>query len=151
MAAGRDEPQRTSNFESRRQAGIVQRKELRYSVPLDGVGVNGELFSHNGGPWAIRLWDISRHGACLVLRGRLRANEDTLARLVLHDNLGMEHLWFDIRVCWSDLDMGRTFIGVEFDNNRGLERGTFLDAFFIEDWTENNKRIMETMQDLGTL
>ena len=151
MAAGKDEPPKEPSFQDRRQAGLVQRREARYSVPLDGVGVSGELLSVNGGHWSVRLWDISRHGACLVLRGRLRATEGTFARLVLHDNLGLESLWFDMQVRWSDLDMGRTFLGVEFVNNVVLPKETFLEAYFVEDWTQDQSRLIESMKDLGTL
>jgi len=89
----------------------VQRHSRRFSVPVLDVPILVDLLA-GGVRYPCHLWDVSQHGACLMLRSRVQPGQSVLVRI--HAPCGKETVDLEARLMWIDQVMGAFYSGVEF-------------------------------------
>lgn len=89
----------------------VQRQSARFSVPVLDVPIRVEVLVA-GIRYPGQLWDVSQHGACLLLRSPIPANQSALVRI--HAPTGGEKIDLPAQLMWVDSVMGAFYAGVRF-------------------------------------
>lgn len=86
-----------------------------------------------------RLWDISRHGACLALLGPKSMVLPAPGRLSLVDSAQAERHELEVTVRWSTPLSHTTFVGVQFSAGL-LPQDSFLRQYMRLTWTDTVPR-----------
>jgi hypothetical protein len=89
----------------------VHRQSPRFSVPVLDVPIRVEVLA-GGIRYPAKLWDVSQHGACLLLRSPIPPNQSALLRI--HAPTGGEKLDLPAQLMWLDSVMGAYYAGVRF-------------------------------------
>lgn len=101
-----------------------ERQSKRFSVPVFDVPIRVELLAagirHTG-----QLWDVSEHGACLLLRSPVEPGQQGLLRI--HSPCDGECIEVEAQMMWLDPVMGSYYAGSQFAQPVELA-STFLGA-----------------------
>jgi hypothetical protein len=89
----------------------VQRQSPRFSVPVLDVPIRVDVLA-GGIRYPGQLWDVSQHGACLLLRSPIPPNQSALLRI--HAPTGGEKIDLPAQLMWLDSVMGSYYAGVRF-------------------------------------
>lgn len=104
--------------------GRQQRQSKRFSVPVFDIPIRVDLLVA-GVRYPCQLWDVSEHGACLLLRSPVQAKQKALLRI--HAPSGDQRIDIEAQLMWLDPVMGTYYGGVQF--NQPMDFGpTFLGA-----------------------
>ena len=100
----------------------VQRQGHRYLVPVLDVPIRVEVLA-GGSRYPAQLWDVSQHGACLLLHAPIPPNQSALLSILAPT--GGETIDLHAQLIWLDSVMGAYYAGVRFV--QGVDFGpTFL-------------------------
>ncbi|MFM7268803.1 MAG: PilZ domain-containing protein [Cyanobium sp.] len=104
-----------------------QRQSKRYSVPVVDVPIRVDLLV-SGMRHPCHLWDVSRHGACLLLRTPVQPGQRVL--LQIHAPGGDACVAIEAQARWLDAVMGSYYAGMQFA--QPIDFGpTFLGALML--------------------
>ncbi|MEI6615440.1 MAG: PilZ domain-containing protein [Cyanobium sp. ELA507] len=102
--------------------GRIARQSKRFSVPVLDLPIRVEVLV-GGIRYAGQLWDVSQHGACLLLRSPIPPNQAALLRI--HAPSDSEKIDIAGQLMWLDSVMGSYYAGVRY--NQPVDFGpTFL-------------------------
>lgn len=100
----------------------VQRRSHRFAMPTCDLPIRVDLrtvdLSHT-----CQLWDVSQHGACLLLRSPVMPGQ--LAHLRIYSPSGADRIEAHAEVMWQDPVMGTYYAGLAFARQLDLST-TFL-------------------------
>lgn len=100
----------------------LQRQSKRFSVPVFDLPIRVDVLVA-GVRYPGQLWDVSEHGACLLLRSPLTPHQAALLRI--HAPSSGETIDVQVHLRWVDAVMGSYYVGVQFE--RPMDFGpTFL-------------------------
>jgi hypothetical protein len=88
-----------------------QRQSKRFALPVFDVPIRVDLLV-SGMRHPCHLWDVSQHGACLLLRTPVQPGQRLLLRI--HAPGGDEHLTIEAQAMWLDAVMGSYYAGMQF-------------------------------------
>jgi hypothetical protein len=114
----------SQNIISQKTKTKIQRRSQRFSLPTCDLPIRVDLHtvirSHT-----CQLWDVSQHGACLLLRSPLLPGQ--IGQLRIHSPADAN--WIDTHadIVWQDKVMGMYYAGLAFTRPLDLSR-TFLAA-----------------------
>ena len=91
----------------------VARRGKRFSLPTCNVHVHVDVYTPDK-LQSGRLWDVSQHGACLLLRSPLSPNQ--VVHLKIHAPSGDQVIEAKANVKWQDSVMGSYYTGLSFIN-----------------------------------
>jgi hypothetical protein len=109
----------------------IGRQSKRFSVPVLDLPIRVEVLV-GGIRYAGQLWDVSKHGACLLLRSPIPPNQAVLIRI--HSPSDNEKIDIAGQLMWLDSVMGSYYAGVRY--NQPVDFGpTFLGPLMRNDET----------------
>lgn len=129
-----DPPERPGSEERRSERD--RRRDPRRQVPFGAWALSGVLRSEQGQTAAIHVWDLSRRGACLVIRGSWSPAVDQRLRLTLFDETQFNSLEVRLDVRWTFNEGGENFVGVQLVGGLVWPRDTFLSPYLEATWAE---------------
>ncbi len=107
---------------------LGQRRDKRRSIPFS-VAPRGEVRGVDGSRWPCTLWDLSRHGLCVVARGCVELPIGSELRLGLFEVLGQGSVSFQTNLRWFANDASQTFLGLQFNEPKTLPQDSFLERY----------------------
>jgi hypothetical protein len=111
--------------------GRIARQSKRFSVPVLDLPIRVEVLV-GGIRYAGQLWDVSQHGACLLLRSPIPPNQAALIRI--HSPSDSEKIDIAGQLMWLDSVMGSYYAGIRY--NKTVNFGpTFLGPLMRNDET----------------
>ena len=100
----------------------IKRQSKRFSVPVLDLPIRVEVLV-GGIRYTGQLWDVSPHGACLLLRSPIPPNQAVLIRI--HSPSDSEKIDIAGQLMWLDSVMGSYYAGIRY--NQPVDFGaTFL-------------------------
>jgi c-di-GMP-binding flagellar brake protein YcgR len=108
--------------------GSGQRRDKRCSIPFS-VAPRGEVRGVDGSRWPCTLWDLSRHGLCVVARGCVELPIGSELRLGLFEVMGQGSVSFQTNLRWFANDAFQTFLGLQFNEPKTLPQDSFLERY----------------------
>jgi len=108
----------------------IGRQSKRFSVPVFDLPIRVEVLVGSGIRYSGQLWDVSRHGACLLLRSPIPPNQAALLRI--HSPSDNEKIDIAGQLMWLDSVTGSYYAGVRY--NQPVDFGpTFLGPLIRND------------------
>lgn len=89
----------------------AQRQSKRFSVPVFDIPIRVDLLAA-GVRYPCQLWDVSEHGACLLLRSSVMPRQAVTLRI--HPPTSGEPIAIEAQLMWVDAVMGSYYAGVQF-------------------------------------
>lgn len=114
--------QRDLDVVPQRQPRVARRCPVSHSI--GGVQArldDGQGWIHHG-----LLWDLSRHGACVILEHQPSVRRGLELQLSLSPSLGVDIVKLSSCVCWSEPSGHRLYVGLHF-HREPLPAGSFLE------------------------
>lgn len=105
----------------------IPRRSKRHLVPVSDIPIRVHLLAGGVRHNCCQLWDISDHGACLLLRTPVTVGQQVLMRIYAPSSGEMVDL--EARVMWLDEVLGTYYAGVQFAQPMDF-RPTFLGPLF---------------------
>lgn len=72
------------------------------------------------------VWDLSRHGTCVILNRHVIYPRGQQLALSLRPTLGVDLVQMNTTVCWREASNNRMFVGLHFHES-ALPQNTFLE------------------------
>lgn len=89
-------------------------------------GVEARLEDGNGLVEHGLVWDLSRHGTCVILHRHVSYPRGLELNLSLRPTLGVDLVQIRTTVCWREPSNHRMYLGLHF-HEAPLPHGTFLE------------------------
>jgi hypothetical protein len=105
-----------------RQPRVARRCPVSHSIG----GVEARLDDGQGWVNHGLLWDLSRHGACVILEQQASYGRGQELLLILRPSMGVNLLELPSCVCWSEPSGRRVYVGLQF-RVAPLPSDTFLE------------------------
>jgi hypothetical protein len=112
----------TSARSSARQPRIAPRCPVSNAIS----GVEARLDDGTGLVEHGLVWDLSRHGTCVILNRHVSYERGHLLELSLRPTLGVGVVIMNTMVCWREASSHRMFLGLHF-HEEPLPQDTFLE------------------------
>lgn len=113
---------RTPAAAPQRQPRVARRCPVSHSIG----GVEARLDDGQGRINHGLLWDLSRHGACVILQQQASYGRGQELLLSLRPSMGVDLLELPSCMCWSEASGSRLYVGLQF-RMAPLPSDTFLE------------------------